>query len=93
MSITLFDANRAPSVTRFPKVRSASGKKYRLRVPRPTLRHVSARLRVLRRDSKAYELRARREGILRNPFRDAYDGLLRRVRTFRRSLAEQSITQ
>jgi len=57
-------AKTAPSVTRFPKVKSwPDGKKRRIRVPRITLRRLSAKLRVLNRAAKESDERAVRRGL------------------------------
>jgi hypothetical protein len=87
MSIQI-DQNRAPSALRFPKVASANGKKYRIRINRVTLRRVSAQLRVLNRRAKQFHANPANRARLVNPFRQAYNGLLDQVRAFETQLAK-----
>ena len=76
----------APSVTRFPRIKGGNGKKYRIRLPRPTLRKVESILRVLARRAKSYEPYARKHGILTNPFRSHRDKMLAQLRQFEKAL-------
>lgn len=72
--------NRAPSALRFPSIEGPDGKGRRLRIPRPTLRQIAARLRILNRFIAARDVYTKGTGF--NPYRVERQELIQYIERF-----------
>lgn len=75
-----FRNNTAPSALRFPSIEGPDGKGRRLRIPRPTLRQIAARLRILNRFIAARDVYTKGTGF--NPYRVERQELIQYIERF-----------